>query len=116
MKKLAIFIMSLLMFVGVLAPATVVNAKTNDINVTYTLKDNKKQIAKKTVTLKSDSTVLQGVKKEWKVKESGKTVTSIKGCKKDGKTWTYTVNGEKCSVDPNKQTLKNNDKIVYTLK
>ena len=72
MKKITAFLLSLLMLLGVFAPATAttVQAKsTKNIKVTYILKKNKKQIAKKNIKLKKNSTVTKGLKKGWKVTE-----------------------------------------------
>jgi len=62
MKKFAAFLASLLMLLGVFAPAaatTVQASTTKNIKVTYTLKKNKKQIAKKTITVKKGTTVVR---------------------------------------------------------
>ncbi|WP_125712838.1 DUF4430 domain-containing protein [Companilactobacillus kedongensis] len=119
-KRITILLMSLLMLVSVIAPATAttVDAKTNNIKVTYILKKNKKQIAKKTVTLKKNATVMDGTKKAWKVKQKGGFISAIDGKKQNNKKkiyWTFTVNGKQVNVSADKKKLKNKDKVTFTL-
>ena len=88
---------------------------SNTIKVTYTLKQGKKVVATKKTTLKKNDKVITGLKKNWKVKE---VITSIDGMKenqKKGIYWTYTINGEKVNKLANQQTLKNKDKVQFTL-
>ncbi|PMD68282.1 DUF4430 domain-containing protein [Companilactobacillus nuruki] len=119
MKKIAAFLASLLMLLGVFAPATTAKASTtNNIKVTYTLKKNKKQIAKKTITLKKNATVTQGLKKGWKVNDKKGFITEIDGHKQNDKKkiyWTYTVNKKQVNVSADKKKLKNNDKVEFKL-
>ncbi|MQS98184.1 DUF4430 domain-containing protein [Companilactobacillus halodurans] len=121
MKKFAAFLASLLMLLGVFAPATAttVQAKsTNNIKVTYTLKKNKKQIAKKTVKLKKNATVTKGLKKAWKVTDKKGFITKIDGHKQNNKKkiyWTYTVNKKKVNVSADKKKLHNKDKVEFKL-
>ncbi|WP_125565430.1 DUF4430 domain-containing protein [Companilactobacillus insicii] len=119
-KRITILLMSLLLLVGVIAPAatTTADAKTKNIKVTYVLKKNKKKIAKKTVTLKKNASVMTGVKKAWTVKEKNNFITSINGKAQNNKKkmyWTFTVNGKKVNVAANKKKLKNKDKVTFTL-
>ncbi|WP_442892141.1 DUF4430 domain-containing protein [Companilactobacillus sp. HBUAS59699] len=119
-KRITVLLMSLLLLVGVIAPAatTTADAKTNNIKVTYVLKKNKKRIAKKTVTLKKNASVMTGVKKAWTVKEKSGFITAIDGKKQNDKKkmyWTFTVNGKKVNVAANKKKLKNKDKVTFTL-
>ncbi|KRK78677.1 DUF4430 domain-containing protein [Companilactobacillus nodensis] len=119
-KRITVLLMSLLLLIGVIAPAatTTADAKTKNIKVTYVLKKNKKQIAKKTVTLKKNATVMTGVKKGWKVTEKGGFISAIDGKKQNNKKkiyWTFTVNGKKVNVAANKKKLKNKDKVTFTL-
>lgn len=119
MKKIAAFLASLLMLLGVFTPATTAKASTtNNIKVTYTLKKNKKQIAKKTITLKKNATVTQGLKKGWKVNDKKGFITEIDGHKQNDKKkiyWTYTVNKKQVNVSADKKKLKNNDKVEFKL-
>lgn len=121
MKKFAAFLASFLMLLGVFAPATVTTAQasaTKNIKVTYTLKKNKKQIAKKTITLKKNSTVTQGLKKGWKVNDKGGFISEIDGHKQNNKKkiyWTYTVNKKQVNVSADKKKLKNHDKVEFKL-
>ncbi len=90
----------------------------NTIKVTYTLKQGKKTIATKNTTLKKNDKVITGLKKNWKVEEAKGFITSIDGRKENQKKsiyWTYTVNGKKVNKLANQQTLKNNDKVQFTL-
>lgn len=90
----------------------------NSINVTYTLKQNKKTVATKKVTVKKNTTVLKGLQKCWKVKTVKNFVTSIDGKnenQKKGIYWTYTINNKQVNKLANQQTLKNNDKVQFTL-
>lgn len=119
-KRITVLLMSLLLLIGVIAPAatTTADAKTKNIKVAYVLKKNKKQIAKKTVTLKKNATVMTGVKKGWKVTEKGGFISAIDGKKQNNKKkiyWTFTVNGKKVNVAANKKKLKNKDKVTFTL-
>ena len=91
---------------------------SNTIKVTYTLKQCKKWVATKKTTLKKNDKVITGLKKNWKVKEVKGFITSIDGMKenqKKGIYWTYTINGEKVNKLANQQTLKNKDKVQFTL-
>lgn len=91
---------------------------SNTIKVTYTLKQGKKVVATKKKTLKKNDKVITGLKKNWKVKEVKGFITSIDGMKenqKKGIYWTYTINGEKVNKLANQQTLKNKDKVQFTL-
>ncbi|WP_433596956.1 DUF4430 domain-containing protein [Limosilactobacillus reuteri] len=90
----------------------------NTIKVTYTLKQGKKTVATKNTTLKKNDKVITGLKKNWKVEEAKGFITSINGRKENQKKsiyWTYTVNGKKVNKLANQQTLKNNDKVQFTL-
>ena len=119
MKKLASFLIAFLLLIGVAAPTTTAQAKSNDnIKVTYTLKNNKKQISKKTITLKKNQTVMKGLKKGWKVDEKDGFITSIDGHKQNDKKkiyWTYTVNKKQVNVGANKKKLHNKDKVEFKL-
>ncbi|MQS76330.1 DUF4430 domain-containing protein [Lactobacillus halodurans] len=121
MKKFAAFLASLLMLLGVFAPATATTVQTkstNNIKVTYTLKKNKKQIAKKTVKLKKNATVTKGLKKAWKVTDKKGFITKIDGHKQNNKKkiyWTYTVNKKKVNVSADKKKLHNKDKVEFKL-
>ena len=91
---------------------------SNTIKVTYTLKQGKKVVATKKTTLKKNDKVITGLTKNWKVKEVKGFITSIDGMKenqKKGIYWTYTINGEKVNKLANQQTLKNKDKVQFTL-
>ena len=91
---------------------------SNTIKVTYTLKQGKKVVATKKTTLKKNDKVITGLKKNQKVKEVKGFITSIDGMKenqKKGIYWTYTINGEKVNKLANQQTLKNKDKVQFTL-
>ena len=91
---------------------------SNTIKVTYTLKQGKMVVATKKTTLKKNDKVITGLKKNWKVKEVKGFITSIDGMKenqKKGIYWTYTINGEKVNKLANQQTLKNKDKVQFTL-
>ena len=90
----------------------------NTIKVTYTLKQGKKTVATKNTTLKKNDKVITGLKKNWKVEEAKGFITSIDGRKENQKKsiyLTYTVNGKKVNKLANQQTLKNNDKVQFTL-
>ena len=90
----------------------------NTIKVTYTLKQGKKTVATKNTTLKKNDKVITVLKKNWKVEEAKGFITSIDGRKENQKKsiyWTYTVNGKKVNKLANQQTLKNNDKVQFTL-
>lgn len=90
----------------------------NTIKVTYTLKQGKKTVATRKTTLKKNDKVITGLKKNWKVEEAKGFITSIDGRKENQKKsiyWTYTVNGKKVNKLANQQTLKNNDKVQFTL-
>ena len=90
----------------------------NTIKVTYTLKQGKKTVATKNTTLKKNDKVITGLKKNWKVEEAKGFITSIDGRKENQKKSiyrTYTVNGKKVNKLANQQTLKNNDKVQFTL-
>ncbi|MBD5091035.1 MAG: DUF4430 domain-containing protein [Lactobacillus sp.] len=122
MKKLKFFGSMLIMFLAffMLTGYTNKGQKGNDntIKVTYTLKQGKKIVATKQTTLKKNDKVITGLKKNWKVEEAKGFITSIDGRKENQKKniyWTYTVNGKKVNKLANQQTLKNNDKVQFTL-
>ncbi|AKP66181.1 DUF4430 domain-containing protein [Companilactobacillus ginsenosidimutans] len=119
MKKLATLFAAILMLIGIAAPATVqAKSSNNSIKVTYVLKKNKKQIAKKTVKLKKNQSVMKGLKKAWKVDEKGGFVSGIDGHKQNDKKsmyWTYTVNGKDVNVTANKKKLHDKDKVQFKL-
>lgn len=93
-------------------------SNNNTIKVTYTLKQGKKTVKTKKTTLKQNDKVITGLKKNWKVKEAKGFITSIDGMKenqKKGIYWTYTINGKQVNKLANQQTLKNKDKVQFTL-
>lgn len=93
-------------------------AAKQTIKVTYTLKKNKKTLSKKTVTVKKNSTVLTGLKKNWPVQLNKGFVTTIDHQKQNTKKklyWTYTINGKMATKGVKSQKLKANDKVVFTL-
>ena len=122
MKKLKVFGSLVVMFLAffMLTGYTNNDQKSNNgtINVTYTLKQGKKTVATKKTTLKKNDKVITGLKKNWKVQGSKGFVTSINGMKENRKKniyWTYTINGKHIYKLANQQTLKNNDKVQFTL-
>lgn len=92
---------------------------SNNIKVTYTLKKNNKQFANKKVTIKDNATVLNGLKKGWKVKIADKDmVSSIDGHSQNNKKqiyWTYTINGKSSNKSVMQQHVKNNNHVVFNL-
>ncbi|KRM28767.1 DUF4430 domain-containing protein [Limosilactobacillus panis] len=92
---------------------------SNNIKVTYTLKKNNKQFANKKVTVKDNATVLNGLKKGWKVKIADKDmVSSIDGHSQNNKKqiyWTYTINGKSSNKSVMQQHVKNNNHVVFNL-
>lgn len=121
MKKFKVLGSLLVMF---LAFFVLTGYKSNDqksnntIKVTYTLKQGKKIVETKKTTVKKNAKVITGLKKNWKVEEAKGFVTSIDGMKenqKKGIYWTYTINGKQVNKLANQQTLKNKDKVQFTL-
>ena len=121
MKKFKLISGLLVMFLAIFILTGYTNntqKNSNTIKVTYTLKQGKKVVATKKTTLKKNDKVITGLKKNWKVKEVKGFITSIDGMKenqKKGIYWTYTINGEKVNKLANQQTLKNKDKVQFTL-
>lgn len=122
MKKVKIFGSILVMFLAFFMLTGYTNKdqkdRNNTIKVTYTLKQGKQTITTKKTTLKKNDKVITGLKKNWKVEEAKGFITSIDGRKENQKKsiyWTYTVNGKKVNKLANQQTLKNNDKVQFTL-
>lgn len=122
MKKFKVLSSILAMFLAFFMLAGYTNkdqkGSNNTIKVTYTLKQGKKTVATKNTTLKKNDKVITGLKKNWKVEEAKGFITSIDGRKENQKKsiyWTYTVNGKKVNKLANQQTLKNNDKVQFTL-
>lgn len=120
-KKLSIFAAIILFFTFSLAGCQnnqeKAKPKTDQITVTYTLKDNKKTFANKKVHLKKNSTVATGLKKNWKVKSQKEFITAIDGKSQNPQKkiyWTYTVNGKMVNKSAYQQKLKNTDKVVFT--
>ena len=122
MKKVKIFGSILVMFLAFFMLTGYTNKdqkdRNNTIKVTYTLKQGKQTITTKKTALKKNDKVITGLKKNWKVEEAKGFITSIDGRKENQKKsiyWTYTVNGKKVNKLANQQTLKNNDKVQFTL-
>ncbi|MCC4325291.1 DUF4430 domain-containing protein [Limosilactobacillus reuteri] len=122
MKKVKIFSSILVIFLAFFMLTGYTNkdqkGSNNTIKVTYTLKQGKKTVATRKTTLKKNDKVITGLKKNWKVEEAKGFITSIDGRKENQKKsiyWTYTVNGKKVNKLANQQTLKNNDKVQFTL-
>lgn len=122
MKKVKIFSSILVIFLAFFMLTGYTNkdqkGSNNTIKVTYTLKQGKKTVATRKSTLKKNDKVITGLKKNWKVEEAKGFITSIDGRKENQKKsiyWTYTVNGKKVNKLANQQTLKNNDKVQFTL-
>lgn len=122
MKKVKIFGSILVIFLAFFMLTGYTNKdqkdRNNTIKVTYTLKQGKQTITTKKTTLKKNDKVITGLKKNWKVEEAKGFITSIDGRKENQKKsiyWTYTVNGKKVNKLANQQTLKNNDKVQFTL-
>lgn len=121
-KKLGVLFTVLLLAIGATTAVSSNDAQakrhhsSHTIRVTYTLKNNKRRIAKKTIHVKRHTTVLAGLRKCWKVKASNGFVTKIHGYSQNkGKRlyWTYTVNGKWANA-ANKVYLHNKDRIVWT--
>lgn len=121
-RKLGVLFTVLLLATSVSTALSTDNAQakrrhsSNTIRVTYTLKNNKKRIARKTIHVRKHTTVLAGLRKCWKVKASHGFVTRIHGYSQNkGKRlyWTYTVNGKWASA-ANKVYLHNKDRVVWT--
>ncbi|GAF38763.1 hypothetical protein FC83_GL002030 [Agrilactobacillus composti DSM 18527 = JCM 14202] len=127
MKKLTRIVVSLLALItfggtttaAFTADTTPVQAAAKQtITTTYTLKQGKKTISKKTTKVAKNATVLTGLKKNWSVKQSKGFVTAIDGHKQNTKQklyWTYTINGKMASKGVTQQKLQNNDKVVFNL-
>lgn len=89
------------------------------LRVSYQLKHENKELAKKTVTVKKGANVLQGLKKAWNVKTEKQMVTEIKGHAQNpdlDEYWVYEVNGKEAKKGVTEQKLHNNDHIVFILK
>ncbi|WP_099975042.1 MULTISPECIES: DUF4430 domain-containing protein [Lactobacillaceae] len=118
-KIVTVFMTLALLFTTGVSATNVEAKKSNDsIHVTYVLKDGKKQIAKKKITLKKNSSVMTGVKKGWTVKEKDGFITSIDGHKqneKKNKYWTFTVNKKQVNVGAKDKKLKNKDNVEFKL-
>lgn len=121
MKKFKVISSLLVMFLAFFVLTGYKNndqKNSNTIKVTYTLRQGKKVVATKKTTLKKNAKVITGLKKNWKVKEAKGFVTSIDGKQenqKKGIYWTYTINGKSINKLANQQTLKNKDKVQFTL-
>lgn len=90
----------------------------NQVAVTYTLNENKKNIEKKVIKVPKKSTVMTGLKKAWKVSSHEGFITAIDGKKQNPKQkiyWTYTINGKYATKGATQQKVANNDKIKFTL-
>ncbi|HIW90002.1 MAG TPA: DUF4430 domain-containing protein [Candidatus Ligilactobacillus excrementipullorum] len=89
------------------------------LRVSYQLKHENKALAKKTVTVKPGSNVLQGLKKAWNVKLEQQMVTEIKGHAQNpdlDEYWVYEVNGKEAKKGVTEQKLHNKDHVVFILK
>lgn len=93
--------------------------KTDQISVTYTLQEGKKDLATKKVKLpKKNAKVMTGLQKAWKVKQTKGFITSIDGKSQNPKKkiyWTYTVNGKWANKGANQYAVHNKDKVKFTL-
>lgn len=93
-------------------------APTNQIRVTYQLQNDGDQIAKKSVHVKKNATVLTGLKKAWSVKLQKGMVTQIGKHKQDTNKniyWTYKINGKTAKKGVQQQKVKNKDKVTFNL-
>lgn len=93
--------------------------KDNQITVTYTLREGKKEFATKKVTLpKKNAKVMTGLQKAWKVKQTKGFITSIDGKSQNPKKkiyWTYTVNDKYANKGATQYIVHNKDKVKFTL-
>lgn len=97
---------------------TTQKTKSNQITVSYTLKEGKKTIDQKTVKVPKKAKVMTGLKKAWKVQATKGFITAIDGKKQNAKKkiyWTYTINGKWATKGANQQTVANKDKVKFTL-
>ncbi len=88
------------------------------VRVTYTLNVNDKKYKQQSVKLPKHSTVMQGLKKLWRVKSTNGFITSIDGKSQDaGKKvyWTYTINDKFANKGAAQQKVANKDKVKFTL-
>lgn len=92
--------------------------KNNQVTVTYTLREGKKDFSTKKIKLAKNAKVMTGLKKGWKVKENKGFITSIGGKSQNPKKkiyWTYTVNGKWANKGANQYPVHNKDKVKFTL-
>ena len=87
------------------------------IRVTYVLKNFKHRIGKKTIHVRKGTTVMRGLKRCWKVRETKGFVTSIHGYGQNKSKhiyWTYTVNGKYANKGASQTKLHNHNRITWT--
>ncbi|GKT02930.1 DUF4430 domain-containing protein [Furfurilactobacillus sp. WILCCON 0119] len=119
MKKFVRFAIVLAVVIfGFVAAGHVQSASAATNKATITLTQDKKQFAKKTVTVKKGNNLLSVMKKNFTVKEKDGFITSINGHKQDDaqkKYWMFTVNGKEATKGAKDIQVKKNDKVTFDL-
>ena len=120
LRSLVVFFVAMFVLAGCSSSGNAAksSSESNQIVVTYQLKQNGKAFAKKTIDQPKKSVVMTGLKKGWTVKASKGFITEIAGKKQNvaKKTyWLYTINGKMAQKGATEQPVKNHDKVVFDL-
>ncbi|WP_018659172.1 DUF4430 domain-containing protein [Allofustis seminis] len=103
------------------APATA-DVQKEELKATFEIKNGDDTLADKEVTFKEGATVFEVLDANFEVKaedtDYGKYIKAIDGVEEDtsaSKFWLYTVNDKMAEVDAGEMTLKDGDKVTWTL-
>lgn len=94
------------------------NGEALTYNVTVTIKDDSKEVIEKEVPIEEDKVLMDVMKENFEIKESKGFIESIDGLEQDpkeGKYWTYKVNGEMPMKGADELVLEDGDKVVWSL-
>jgi hypothetical protein len=95
---------------------TQTSKKKDEIKVSLILMKDDKELAKKEVTLSSQSNLFDAMTKHFKVKDDAGFITEIDGLEQDTKEqlyWTYTINDKMINTGAKDTMLKEGDKVVF---
>lgn len=93
-------------------------SKVEELKATFIIKESEDKVTKKEVTFTQDQTVMEVMKKEFKLEEKDGFITSIDGVSQDEATktyWMYNVNGEMAPKMASETKLSAGDTVEFYL-
>lgn len=94
------------------------SSKVETLKATFTIKESDEKVTTKEVTFSKDQTVMEVMKKEFKIEEKNGLITSIDGVSQNEATktyWMYNVNGEMAPKGAAETKLSSGDKVEFFL-